>query len=42
MSTPVIDVSGIVNTIIPLMSVFITMFLMVYIFKSLKDVFAGL
>jgi len=42
MSTPYIDVTGIVNTIVPLMSVFLTMFIMVYIFKSLKDVFAGL
>jgi len=42
MSTPYIDVTALLNQVMPLISVFITIFLMTWIFKSLKDMFAGL
>lgn len=41
-TTPIIDVTQLTGMIMPLISVFITIFLMTFIFKSLKDVFTGL
>lgn len=39
-TTPVFDVNALIGQIMPILSAFITIFIMIYVFRSMKDLFS--